>query len=132
MATDDSSLIDEVRTLTDYDAGIIDDTEYQDLLSVAKEELQNDVNQSVTFFSGNRAVDRALFWLLCLYSKIKVGEIEAPTFEIAEIQVRQEQLDDRANWWLRQYQKNVDKIAAGARGKIVSVSRSDRTYAFDN
>lgn len=130
MVADDTELADNVRALTDYDETILTDSELQEVIQLAKGEFWADTDTSEPFYSGNKQADQALFWLTCLFAKIKVGELSAPDFQIAEIDV--EQSSDEESRWFSNYRRYRDIATAGSSGKIGQISRSNRTYQFDN
>ncbi|WP_330630667.1 hypothetical protein [Halocatena halophila] len=132
MVADDTEMKELVRSLTDYDSSILTDSELESLLVLSKDEFWADTDTSARFYTGNKQADQALFWLLCLFSKIKVGELDAPAFEIAEIQVDEASNPEEISRWLKNYRKYRDNAVTGSKAGIGQISRSDRTYQFDN
>jgi hypothetical protein len=133
MASDDSSLSDEVRLLTHYDSSIISEADLTGLIGVAKEEIKAEVDDgTLTFYSGNIQADRALFWLVCIFSKIHMGEIDAPNFEVSELKVRSSSFSEQNGLWFDNFSQRLEAISPGARIGHVKVSRADRSYQFDN
>lgn len=135
MATTDSELIDEVRQLTDYDSALISDSDFQELVNIAKEELDSEVPDSARplsyYGSDTHEQDRALFWLVCLFSKVKAGEIGVPTFSVNEL--RQNALDEQSNFWMMMFNTRVHQISGASGFGSTSLERADeRAYEFDS
>ena len=133
MAVDDSSLKDEVRLLTDYDDGLISDGDLLSLIELAKTELKAEVgNSNLSFYSGNLDADRALFWLTCLFVKVKAGEIDAPNLSISELKVRHQSMDEQTGFWFKSLTRRINALRGTSLIGHTKVSRPDRTYRFDN
>jgi hypothetical protein len=142
MATDDGTLVAEVRALTDYDETIMSDLELLALVDVAKEEIKADVDDTtITFYSGDQKADRALFWLTCLFAKIKLGEIEAPNVSISSLRIRQASVAERYGVWVKNFEKNLAGIvtsdgeaAVGRPMGHTKVARteSERSYGYED
>lgn len=128
MATDDPSLISEVRTLTDYNSSILTDGDMQNIVSLAKREIEGELGEEVSDFYSSILTERALFWLTCLFSKIKVGELEGLTLAVAEIEVTQIPDEDRANYWARQFERRMRQAQADSMSQLRNIERSDRVY----
>lgn len=132
MVSSDSDLAAQVRTLTDYDASIIPDGDLQGVISLAKDELRAEANNdTLTFYDGNIQADRALFWLTCIFLKVKAGELDAPDLSIGELKVKQNAMDTQTGIWFQKFNQRLDGIASPLMGHTV-VRRTDRTYNFDN
>jgi hypothetical protein len=137
MAVDDTSLIAEVRVLTDYDETILTDSEMAAVVDLAKQEITAELgDDTLTFFSGDANADRALFWLTGLFCKAKTGEIDAPNISISSLRIRQASEAERIGLWLSKFEVNFNMIGeagtetAGMPMGITSVERADRTYSF--
>lgn len=132
MAVDDSTLAAEVRTLTDYDSALISDADLLGVIELAKSELRAEVDdEDMVFYSGNLQADRALFWLVCIFLKIKSGELDAPNLSIGELKLRQAGMGQRTGIWFQRFNQRLDAIATPRMGHT-KVSRPDRTYNFEN
>lgn len=130
MATDDASLKTEVRAITDYDSGILTTSDLQEVLNIAKEELRANKNDGSLDFYGDIRAERTLFWLTCIFAKVKTGEIDGATFEISELQVESEEGGNSLyfdNFW-----RNYHSIGDGRPRGHLKGQRSDRQYGFDN
>lgn len=135
MATNQSELIDEVRTLTNYTASLISDSEMGNLVDLAKEELKSEVpaaSRPVSYFgSDTHEQDRALFWLSCLFAKIRAGEIGAATFTVDEL--RSNPLDNQSNFWFMMFQSRLGQMEGAPGFGQTSLERADdRSYEFDS
>ncbi|QSG06398.1 hypothetical protein [Halapricum desulfuricans] len=122
----------EVRVLTNYTEDIISDTDLQDVVDLTKRELQANLNDASVDFYGNLQAERALFWLTCIFCKVKAGEIDAPNFSIGEIQVRQSSFSERTGVWFDNFWKHYRAVDGGAPIGHTKANRPDRTYKFDN
>lgn len=131
MATSDAELISEVRSLTNYDSELISDSDFNDLVAIAKEEILLDVDAgSVSYYGSNtHANDRALFWLTALFAKVKAGEVGASTFSVADVRANSDSW--QTSMWLSQYDKaisqNTDSLGFGS----TTVARDDREYSYE-
>jgi hypothetical protein len=132
MATDDATLLAEIRLLTHYDASLIDDPDLQGLIDLAKRELLANTGDPNLDWYGNIATERSLFWLTCIFCKVKLGEIDAPSFKIGELDVDSYDPEEQVGLWLNNFWKNYWAIGEGAPIGHIKNNRSDRTYGFDN
>lgn len=136
MVNNDSELIDQVRELTDYGELIIGGAEMETLLQIAKEEVRSslgDPDQLTFYDAGSEDADRALFWFLCIASKVKVGEIGG--LEIDADDFAAQQPDEYQNsMWFRQYQKKrslAEGQLGGSGAASSSIQRTGREYVYD-
>ena len=132
MATDDTSLIEEVRLLTEYDVTIISDPDMLSLVNLARRELDATVGTPITDYYSNLSSERALFWLTCIFSKVKTGEIEAPEFSVGELRIQRDALGPTASIWFNNFMKHYRAIDGGTPVGHIKNNRSDRSYGFDN
>lgn len=132
MAIDDNTLKAEVRALTDYTEVIISDTDLQEVVDLTKRELQADVGDESFDFYEDLNAERALFWLTCIFLKVKSGEIDAPSFSISEISVRQSNFTERHGIWMDNFRKHYRAMDGGAPVGHTRGNRPDRNYDFDN
>jgi hypothetical protein len=139
MAGDITSLVEEVRSLTEYDEAVFSSAELTELVELAQQEIQADVDDpNLEFFAdGNHAAERALFWLTCIFAKVRAGEIEAPNVSISSLRIRQASATERHGLWFARFEKNLSKIVpSGAEATsfpmgIASIQRADeRTYGY--
>jgi hypothetical protein len=130
MATDDTSLKAEVRAITDYDTGILLDADLQQLVDLAKREIQSNKNDASIDFYGDLLAERTLFWLTCIFAKVKAGEIDGGTFEISELSVESEEGGNSIffdNFW-----RNYHSIGDGRPRGHLKGQRANREYDYDN
>ena len=130
MATDDTTLKAEVRAITDYDEGILSDPDLQEVVGIAKREIQSNKNNPDLDFYGDIRAERTLFWLTCIFTKVKGGEIDGGSFSISELDVETQDGDDSLffnNFW-----RNYHSIGEGRPRGHLKGQRPNRTYEYDN
>ena len=132
MASDDTAIKAQVRGLTDYDEVILSDPDLQEILDLAKAEIRASIGDESLDFGQSIQAERALFWLTCIFSKVKGGEMDAPSFNIGELSVRQSNMTERHNIWMDNFWKHYRSIEGGSPVAHITASRPDRTYGFDN
>ena len=132
MSTNDTVLLAQVRGLTDYDENIISDYDLQEVLGIAKTEIRASIGDENLDFSSSLQADRALFWLTCIFCKVKAGEIDSPSFNIGELSVRQSNVSERHNVWIDNFWKHYRSIDGGSPVAHTKASRPDRDYDYDN
>jgi hypothetical protein len=141
MASDDTSLVTEVRSLTDYDNSIYSATELIELIEIAKGEIRSDVGDpTLTFYDTEGSPEeRALFWLTCIFAKMKAGEIDAPNISISSLRIRQASEGERYGLWFSRFEVHRSRIqtseedTAGRPMGIINATRDDeRTYGYDS
>ena len=130
MAIDDSTLKTEIRAMTDYDLGLIDDAGLQSLVDIAKRELKANKNDDSLDFYADMRAERALFWLSCIFVKMKSGEFDGSTFEIAELSVESGDGDD--SFYFDNFWRSYHSIGEGRPRGHLKGQRSDRDYEYDN
>jgi hypothetical protein len=130
MAIDDTTLKAEVRAITDYDAGILDSDSLQELVEIAKRELESNKNASDLDFYGDIRAERTLFWLTCIFLKVKAGEIDGGSFSISELDVESE--DGSNSMFFDNFWRNYHSIGEGRPRGHLKGQRADRTYEYDN
>lgn len=132
MAQDDTTLLTEVRLLTDYDEGIMSNADLLALIGLAKAELQAGTGSAAIDFYAVTEAERALFWLTCIFAKVKTGEIDSMSFSIGELKARQPNVTERYGVWFDNFWKHYRTMEGGAPVAHVKSNRPDRTYRFDN
>lgn len=135
MADTDQELISEVRALTDYGTLIIDQSEMQTLLTIAKDEIRSSLGApDLTFYGEETAdADRALFWFLCIASKVKVGEIGGLNIDADDFAAQQPESYQNSIWF-RQYQQKFSAAEAqlgGSGAASTTIERDGREYEYD-
>ena len=128
MATNDQELISEVRSLTDYDETILSDSDMQDLVGLAKREIEIEVGERVDDFYSNRIREGALFWLVCFFTKLKTGEYEGMDLTISEIEINKVPEGSDTRIWIRNFNKRFRQLRSENRSYVANVSRSGREY----
>lgn len=126
MADNDNELIAEVRALTSYGADVISDPDMTSLVASAKEEILDAVDEDALDWYNVRSAERALFWLLALFTKVHTGQVGGAGFTIGELE--QAPLLGTAEFWLTRFYQHLWKIGNAESFGITSVSRDDRTY----
>lgn len=128
MATSDTELIEEVRTLTGYDALLIPDPEMQTLLQVAKNDIEGLASTPFDTIYDDKVVERATFWTTVMFTKVHMGELDAPNFTIGALKVDALPRRDIARVWYRQLDQYIARLSAGRATGITSVRRANREY----
>lgn len=131
MATDDASLIEEVRGLTDYDSDILSDSELQALVDLGKEELRAELgNPQVSYYNNGRIhATRALFWFVCIAAKVKVGEIAGVNIEVESFR-SWNPAEGHYGFWFRNFDKRLsaaENVEYGGTAHV-QISRDNRSY----
>jgi hypothetical protein len=132
MAVDDTTLIAEVRALTDFGPSVISEPDLKEVIEIAKRELRADIGDPIYDLYGDLQAERALFWLSCIFLKVKAGEIDAPSFSIGELQVRQSNFTERHGVWMDRFLKHYLSISGLTPVGHIKPTRPDREYDFDN
>jgi hypothetical protein len=132
MATNDTELIAEVRLLTEYDESIIPTTDMESLVALTRRELSADLGSTIPDFYSDLSSERALFWLTCIFAKVKTGEIEAPEFSIGELKVQRDSMGQQSSLWFNNFLKHYRGMSGGAPVGHIKSNRPDRDYRFDN
>lgn len=139
MATDEQSLVNEVRALTGYtDGSMISDASMNDLVSIAKQELRSDLGlPELTFHqtaNDTYQADRALFWLTAIFTKVRGGEIGNINLTIGDV-LDYDDARTEYDFWFEQFDKRRSAAAnlQGAAGpSSVQLTRDDeRTYEYN-
>lgn len=139
MASNDSDIIREVRGLTDCGVDIIPGNEMQTLVDIGKEEIRADVGEpGLTFYASDGSTfeaDRALFWFVCLATKVKTGEIASTNIEIESL-ITEKPAQGHFDIWfenlearLRQYVR--ERQDGGGAAHTLIEREDDRSYSYD-
>lgn len=126
MANNDNELITEVRSLTNYGTQVISDPDMQNLVASAKDEILIAVDETSLDWYNERAAERALYWLVALFTKVHTGQIGGAGFAIGELE--QSPLRGTEQFWLNQFNRHLWNIGSASAFGITSVTRDDRTY----
>lgn len=135
MATNNAELIDEVRSLTGYTDHMFSDVEMHSLLQLSKEEIRSDLGDpNFTFYQTGDAqntheADRALFWFLCIATKVRAGEIGGGNVSVSDLDFETVE-DDEASIWIRNYHKRINSVGVGGKAPArVDIDRgTERNY----
>jgi hypothetical protein len=128
MATNDTELIEEVRAITDYDAGLIDGATFRTLLEIGKEELRDEFSDEfVGFYNGNTAADRALFWFTCIAAKVRAGEIAGINLTVGSIRATSYS-NSKFDFWFKNFEEKLKEASGGQPSRKQNLSRDNRSY----
>jgi hypothetical protein len=130
MATTDDELMAEVRGLTDYDTGILSDAELTTVLELTKRELESSKDSTSLDWYGDLQTERTLFWLTCIFAKIKTGEIDSGSFEISELSVEGD--DGKDSIYFDNFWRHYHSLGGGRPRGHLTGQRPNREYSFDN
>lgn len=131
MASDDDTLVDEARTLTNYDDSILSESEFRELIEIGKEELRAALGEpSLTFYQDDRyQATRALFWFVCIAAKVRVGELGGLNLTVESLEA-QNPGEAHHSYWFRNFQQRLraaGNVNSGGASSTV-LSRTNRTY----
>lgn len=129
MATSQSEIKDQVRTLTDYDPQIINQSAMDDVISIAEDEIRSSAGDpSLTFYQGTDTfdLDLAVMWLSCIFAKVKTGEIDGPDMTLGDIEVSS--FEGNETYWFERFQRAMRRFQNTRGFGRVDVSRDTRTY----
>lgn len=129
MASDDDSLIAEARALTDYNSEIFTDSEVQEILDIAKDEIRADLGApELTFYTQETfQATRALFWFTCIGLKVRAGEIAGVDLTVESIEAAQGDVENY-NLWFSNFSKRIRAASTSPGPAVASVARDNRTY----
>lgn len=132
MAVDDTTLKAEVRALTDYGQAIISGDDLQEVVDITKRELHADIGDDTVDLYANLNSERALFWLTCIFCKVKSGELDGVSFSIGELDVDSYNPHTGVGLWIDNFWKHYRAMEGGAPVGHIKANRPDRDYDFDN
>lgn len=123
MATDDASLMVEVREQTELtDPAILSDDRLSALISNAKREISSSLTETPDFYA-NVDAENALFWLSCLFV---IGE-NTDSFAMGELRVDPNTDDNSEHPWMVRYRRSLSHLMnSESLFGIRSVNRNDR------
>lgn len=130
MVDSDEELIDQVRTLTDYDEFVYTDSEFQGLVDLCKEELQEHWSEPTFSWYGSETLsqDRALFWFVCIAARVRAGEYSAMDISVADIQLQPADGD----FFITKFHEKMNSVAGGPMAATTNIERSEeRDYSFE-
>ncbi|UBF22707.1 hypothetical protein M1M38_gp014 [Halorubrum tailed virus 27] len=125
MATDDSSLMTEVREQTELtDTTLLSDSRLSALLSNAKREIETTIGREPDWYE-NRDAENALFWLACLFV---IDEGSTDQFSFGELEVRPESDAEADHPWVGRYERSLRYLMDSASlFGLSNVNRTDRS-----
>jgi hypothetical protein len=129
MAINDTTLKSEVRAITNYDSGMVSGGDLQAIVDISKREIRSNKNDQNLDFYGDHRAERSLFWLTCIFTKVKGGEIGGSSFSISELDVES---DGGDSFYFDNFWRNYHSIGDGRPRGHLKGQRSDREYGFDN
>lgn len=133
MASSQTEVREDVRSITDYDKSIFSDSELDELISIAEDEVKTEVGElDLAFYNGEETFnqDRAVFWLSALFAKVRSGEIEGVELSAGDLETSS--LSAQGSYWFDQYRRRLAQVSGSPGFGQVQVSRtSERTYEFD-
>lgn len=130
MVDSDEQMIEQSRTLTDYDEFVYTDFEFQSLVDLCKEELRDHWDEPGFDWYGSDTLteDRALFWFLCIAARIRAGEYSAMDISVADIQLQSADGD----FFIAKFNEKMDGVAGGPSAASANIERSvERDYSFE-
>jgi len=130
MAQNDTSMKAEIRAMTDYDLGIMDNDSLQALLDLTKREIQSSKEKATFDFYDDLRAERTLFWLTCIFAKIKGGEIDGGDFSISELKVKSN--NSGSSFYFDNFWRHYHSIGEGRPRGHLKGQRSNREYNYDN
>ena len=128
MAQNDQELIEEVRSLTGYSERIIPNSDMQSLIQISKEDIRGLSSSEIPDIYDDKVAERATFWTVVMFTKIFVGELDAPNFKIGSISVDSMPRRDIVRVWYRQLDQYVKRLSSGRAMGIVNPRRTAREY----
>lgn len=131
MASSDSELIAEARGLTDYDSEIFTDSEFQQIVDIGKEELRAELgDSSLSFYTDDTfQATRALFWFVCIGSKVRAGEIAGINLTVGDLKAAQP-AQSSYDIWFNSFNKRLASASSeqSAGPAQETLSRDNRSY----
>ena len=126
------AVIKEVRGLTSYPEEIISPTEMETMYQAAVEDVTAILGMPLSEVESPQtklAVERSVFWSLCLFTKIHTGEFDGVDFKIGSISIDQMPSRDITRVWYRNLDQFVSMLQTrSSGGQITKVARNDRVY----
>lgn len=124
----ESQEIERARNLTNLYSDIISTSTANTLEETAKDEIRADLSDPDIDFTSPEGRS-ALFWLLCLFFKVHIGDIGADGYSIGDIETKDLNSEDK--FWLSQLEKSTDRLTGTAIFRHSTSSREGREYGGD-
>lgn len=140
MASNDATLKDEVRVMTDYSDNTLTPNDLDTVLQRAKKHIRTRRSFDSNYnFYQNDTREEALFWTACLFSKVAAGELDSQSVKVAAIDTETlyAKEDDQVTTWYRNSEKAINSLKAdgedfvGGGIGITSPIRDNRTYGSE-
>lgn len=124
----ESEPVTRARALTNVDSGIISTSDMSTLEATAKDEIGAELSESdIDFTDADKK--SALFWLLCLFIKINIGDLGADGYSIGEIETKNLTSEDKI--WLDNHRRAMERATGGNIIRHSKASRDGRQYGSD-
>jgi len=127
MVLDKQNIIDECRSLTQFDDVLISDVEMETLYQIAVEDIEGIIGRDLEEVE-NRAAGRAVFWSLCLFTKIHVGELDGIDFSLGSMRINQMPRRDITRVWYKKSDRYIGMLQSASSIGIRNINRTDREY----
>ncbi|MFC6717894.1 hypothetical protein ACFQGT_09665 [Natrialbaceae archaeon GCM10025810] len=117
--------------MTYYTENVIDDETMRELVQMGKHEVRAESGLEIPDFYDKQypAAERALFWTVCLFCKIHMGELEGLDFNVGEIKIHQLPVRDISRVWYEKLDTHIGMLRGQSAGMgIGRVNRANRTY----
>jgi hypothetical protein len=131
MADSDDEIIREARSLTGFNENLIPPVEMQSLVSMAKEDIRGIATNELPDIYEDQAAERAVFWTTVMFTKVYMGELDAPNFSVGSIDVDSLPRRDIVRVWYRQLDQYVAQLKSGRAMGHGGPERSSRAYNDD-
>lgn len=131
MARNDAELIKEVRNLTSFSENLIEPAEMQGLVDIAKNDVRGVAANEIPNIYEDRTAERATFWTTVMFTKIFMGELDAPNFSVGSIKVDALPRRDIVRVWYRQLDQYINRLASGRAMGHGGPNRFERNYDDD-
>lgn len=128
MAQADYEIIEEVRSLTGYSAEMISAADMQQLINTAKSDVRGVATNDIPDIYDDRTAERAVFWTTVMFTKIYMGELDAPNFDVGSIKVDALPSRDITRVWYKKLDKFLGKLESGRQMGITAPERDNRNY----
>ena len=139
--SNDADLLTQARSITDYDATMLPDADFKEVVATAKAELMAEVGDTTLTFYGDIDAERALLWTTCLFAKVKAGELDGVAMSLGDMDLESRAMGGEYGsgpvLWLKNAERYINKLAMSqsetARFAIRSVNRGEsRAYGGDD
>ena len=134
MVSSDYELESEVRAFTGHREDLISSQEFKSVVQQAKRHIKTrrSLRDSEANWYTEPALEEALYWAVCLFSKVAVGELDSQTVQVGAIDHKTllSKEDDDVTIWYRNFERALSKVNPESSFGVRSVGR--REYGSDN